>query len=122
MFFGRGWLKEPGLGTCAQGISMAKQREVKVDIPSRSRVSVKGEAREEGKGRKRGWFHRFFVGTEPQRGHSGRFAFKVRVMKRVGFGNWYSETVKDEETGELLHHCEESFDRHTGRGSAKNRE
>ena len=42
-------------------------------------------------------------------------------MKRVNFGNWYSETVKDEETGELLRHCEEPFNEHTERGSAKNR-
>jgi hypothetical protein len=101
---------------------MAKQHEVKVDINTRSRVSVEGEARKAGKGRKRGWFHRFLVGTVPRRGHPGKFAFKVWVMKRVGFGNWYSETVKDEETGQLLHHCEEPFDQHTGRGSAKNRE
>ena len=79
------------------------------------------EAREEGKGRKRGWFHRSFIGTEPQRGHPGKFALKEWVMKRVDFGNWYSETVKDEETGELLHHCEEPFNEHTERGSAKNR-
>ena len=100
---------------------MAKQHEVKVNIPSRSRVSVEGVACKEGKGRKRGWFHSFLVGTAPQRGHPGKFAIIARVMRRVGFGNWYSETVKDEETGELLRHCEEPFDEHTGRGSAKNR-
>jgi hypothetical protein len=99
---------------------MAKQHEVNVDITTRQRVSVTLEAREEGKGRKRGWFLRSFVGTEPQRDNPGKFAFKVWVMKRVGFGNWYSETVKDEETDELLHHCEEPLDQHTGHGSAKN--
>ena len=100
---------------------MAKQHEVNVDITTRSRVEVKGEAREEGKGRKRGWFLRFHVGSVPQRGHPGKFAIIDTVMKRVGFGNWYSETVKDEETGELLHHCEEPVDQHTGHGTAKSR-
>jgi hypothetical protein len=102
-------------------LSMAKRHEVKVHATTRQRVSVEGEARKAGKGRKGGWFHRFFVGTEPQRGHPGKFAIKVWVTKRVGFGNWYCETVKDGETGELLHHCEEPFDQHTGHGSAKNR-
>src|ERR1700722_14663068 len=100
---------------------MAERHEADVDIITRQRVSVRGEAWEAGKSRKRGWFHRFFVGTEPRGGHPGRFAFKVWLMKRVGFGNWYSETVKDEETGELLHHCEHPFDQHTDHGSAKNR-
>ena len=100
---------------------MAKQHEVNVDITTRQRVSVAVEAREEGKGRKRGWFLRSLVGAVPQRGHPGKFAIIERVMKRVGFGNSYSETVKDEETGELLHHCEPPLDQHTGHGSAKNR-
>lgn len=86
-----------------------------------TKSSVEGEAREEGKGRKRGWFLRFRVGTVPQRGHPGKFAVIDRVMKGVGFGNSYSETVKDEETGELLHHCEEPFDQHRAHGTAKNR-
>jgi hypothetical protein len=42
-------------------------------------------------------------------------------MKRVGFGDLYSETVKDEVTGKLLHHCGEPFSKHIERGSAKNR-
>ena len=100
---------------------MAKRHEVNVHVTTRQRVSVAGEARAAGKSRKRGWFQRFFVGIDPQRGHPGKFAFKVWVMKRVGFGKRYSETVKDEETGELLHHCEEPFDQHTRHGSAKNR-
>jgi hypothetical protein len=99
---------------------MAKQYEQKVHINSRSRVSVKGEAWKAGNGRKRGWFHRFLVGIVAQRGHPGKFATKDLLVKRLGFGNWYSETVKDEETGELLHHCEEPFDEHTGHGTAKN--
>jgi hypothetical protein len=103
-------------------LSMAKRHEANVHVTPRQRVSVKGKARKAGKGRKPGWFHRFFVGIEPQSGHPGRFAFKVWVMKRAGFGNWYSETVKDEETDELLHHCEEPFNEHTEHGSAKNSE
>jgi hypothetical protein len=100
---------------------MAKQYEQKVEINTRSRVSVKGEAWKAGKSRKHGWFHRFLVGIVPQRGHPGKFAIIDQLVKRVRFGNWYSETVKDEETGELLHHCEEPFDEHTGHGSDKNR-
>jgi hypothetical protein len=102
-------------------MSMAKQHKVNVDVVTRQRVSVTLEAKEEGKGCKRGWFLRFRTGAFPQRGHPGKFAIVESVMKRVGFGNWYSETVKDEETDELLHHCEEPLDQHTGHGSAKNR-
>jgi hypothetical protein len=102
-------------------LSMAKRHEVNVAITTRQRVSLAGEARKAGKGRKRGWFHTFLVGTVPQRGHPGKFAIIAQFKKRFGFGNWYSETVKDEETDELLHHCEEPFNEHTGHGSAKNR-
>lgn len=98
---------------------MAKRHELNLHISTRQAVSVEGEARKAGRGRKRGWFHRFSVGTVPQRGHPGKFAFVAKFMKRVGFGNWYSETVKDKETGELLHHSEEPLDQHKLHGSAK---
>jgi hypothetical protein len=42
-------------------------------------------------------------------------------MKRVDFGDWYRETVTDEETGELLRHCEHPLSQHKGHGSAKRR-
>jgi hypothetical protein len=40
-----GWLKEAGLQPATEAISMAKRHEVKIDIASRSRVSIEGEAR-----------------------------------------------------------------------------
>jgi hypothetical protein len=98
---------------------MAKRHELNLHVPTRQAVLVAGEARQAGRGRKRGWFHRFSVGTEPQLGHHGKFAFVAIVMKQVGFGNWYSKIVKDQETGELLRHCEEPLDQHRGHGSAK---
>jgi hypothetical protein len=102
-----------------QDLSVPKQHEVNIEISARSRVSIAGEARKAGKGRKRGWFHSFIVGTVPQDGHPGRFAFKDWVMKRVGFGNLCRETIIDEETGKKLRHCEEPLNEHTGHGSAK---
>ncbi len=32
--------------------------------------------------------------------------------------DWYSETVTDPETGEIVHRCEEPLSEHRGRGSA----
>ncbi len=32
--------------------------------------------------------------------------------------DWYSETVTDPETGEIVHRCEEPLSKHRGRGSA----
>jgi hypothetical protein len=100
---------------------MSKQHELNVSITSRQRVLVGGEAWQAGKSRKRGWFHRFLVGLEPQRGHPGKFAFKIWLMKRVGFGDRYRETVIDEETGKLLRHCDHPLSQHKEHGSAKQR-
>jgi hypothetical protein len=82
-------------------------------------VSIKGEGRKVGVGRKKGWLHRFLVGTVPQRGKPDTFAIIEQFMKRVGFGNWYSEKVTDHETGDVIHECHEPFDKHQRHGSAK---
>jgi hypothetical protein len=54
---------------------MAKRHEVNVTVTARQRVSVSGEARKAGKGRKRGWFHRFFVGNRTAARASGKVRF-----------------------------------------------
>jgi hypothetical protein len=88
-------------------------------ISNQQAVSTAGEARQAGRDSRKGWFHRFLVGKVPQRGHPGKFAFVEKLMKRVGFGNWYSEKVIDADTGEVIHECNEPFDQHQGHGSAK---
>jgi hypothetical protein len=98
---------------------MPKQYNQKMEIQSRLRGSLQGEARKAGIGRKRGWFHRFRVGSFPQRGRPGKFALVEAFMKRVGFGNWYSEKVIDEETGQVINQCDEPLDQHQKHGSAK---
>ena len=97
---------------------MPKTFNVKLDVQQDQAVSTKGEARQAGRGG-RGWFHRFLVGTVPQRGRPGAFAVVQQFMKRCGFGNWYSEKVTDQKSGNVLHECHEPLDRHQQHGSAK---
>ena len=56
------------------------------------------------------------VGDDLHRG-SGKWYKKIRVIDRES--NKYLETVTDPETGEVVHHCEESLSDHFGHGSAK---
>ncbi len=48
---------------------------------------------------------------------SGKWYDKIRVIDREN--NLYLETVKDAETGDVIHHCEEPLTEHFGHGSAK---
>ena len=98
---------------------MPKQHDVTITTQTRSHTSVEGEARRAGMGRKKGWFAWFKIGEEPQRGRPGRFAIIDKLKRRVGFGNRYKETVRDSDTGELMHHCDEPLDQHQGHGSAR---
>ncbi len=47
----------------------------------------------------------------------GHFVKLRRIIDRVR--DWYSETVTDPSTGEVIHKCEEPLRKHTGHGSAK---
>lgn len=47
----------------------------------------------------------------------GRFVKLRRIIDRVH--NWYSETVTDPSSGEVIHYTEEPLEKHTGHGSAK---
>jgi len=98
---------------------MPEQFGINIGIKEDSAVSLEGEARKAGKSRRKGWFQWFKVGTEPQRGRPGRFALVEKLIKRVGFGDWYSERVKDKDTGELIHECHEPLSKHQRHGSAK---
>ena len=44
---------------------------------------------------------------------------KERLIDRQA--NHYRENVTDPVTGEVIHHCDEQLDQHTGHGSAKPR-
>jgi hypothetical protein len=92
---------------------------VNLEIKCEQRVTLAGEARKAGLSRNKGWFHRFLIGRFPQGGRPGSFAIVEQTMKRVGFGNWYSKKVVDEETGEVLRQCDEPLSEHQGRGSAR---
>ena len=59
------------------------------------------------------------VGSEPQRGHPGKWANAYRDIDRVR--NTYDKIVVDEETGQVLHECHEPLSSHRNRGSAKRR-
>jgi hypothetical protein len=102
-------------------MSEPKKYDLVIPTVSAQAVSTAGEARQAEKKSRKGWFHRFVVGTVPQRGHPGKFAFVEKFMKRVGFGNWWSEKVTDSTTGEVIHECNEPLDQHQGHGSAKSK-
>jgi hypothetical protein len=96
-----------------------KQFDMLITMQQESATSVGGESRLPNEGRKKGWMHRFLYGVVPQRGRPGSFAIKEWFQKRKAFGNWYSEKVVDEKTGELIHECHEPLDEHLKSGSAK---
>lgn len=102
-------------------MSEPKKHDLVIPVVSPQAVSTAGEARRAVKNSRNGWFHRFLVGTVPQRGRPGKFALVEKFMKRVGFGNWYSEKVTDTETGEVIHECNEPLDQHQGHGAAKSK-
>ena len=98
---------------------MPVENKIVITMTQEQATSVSGESRRPNLGRKKGWMQRFWVGTFPQRGKSGAFALVGIFIKRVGFGNWYSKKVVDKNTGQILRECEEPFDQHINRGSAK---
>ena len=57
------------------------------------------------------------VGGESYSHKLGRWVRIRRVIDRVR--NWYSETITDPSTGEVIHKCEEPLSKHTDHGSAK---
>jgi len=98
---------------------MPKEHQLTLMTEIKVHSSVEAEGRKAGMSRRKGWFRRIKVGTFPQRGHPGRFALVEMVMKRVGFGDWYSKRVIDAETGEIIATREHRFSEHQGYGSAK---
>jgi hypothetical protein len=46
-----------------------------------------------------------------------KYTWMNRVIDRLH--NWYSKIIKDKETGEIIHRCEEPLDKHIGHGSDK---
>lgn len=47
----------------------------------------------------------------------GKYVEKIRDINRTD--NKYTEIVRDYETGEIIHFCNEKLSAHTGHGSAK---
>lgn len=56
------------------------------------------------------------AGNVPRRS-TGGWAFQFRRIDRLR--NWYSELVRDKETGQIIHQCAEPLNRHQGHGSAR---
>lgn len=100
-------------------MSEPKHHDLVLKIEQPSGALVAGEARQAARKSREGWFHRFLVGIVPRRGTPGKSAKVEKYMKRIGFGNWYSEKITDPETGEVLHERHEPLDQHQGHGSAK---
>ncbi|WP_295103784.1 hypothetical protein [uncultured Candidatus Kuenenia sp.] len=48
---------------------------------------------------------------------SGKWYNKERIIDKKNYR--YKETVRDPETGKIIHHCEEPLNKHIGHGSAK---
>jgi predicted O-linked N-acetylglucosamine transferase (SPINDLY family) len=64
---------------------------IKIEQPDAA--SLKATAFKAESSRKKGWFQKVFVGYVSQTSRAGAIAFVARLLKRVGFGNWYSEKV-----------------------------
>ena len=58
----------------------------------------------------------FIVGSE-QKASDGKWVYKERLIDKDN--NRYKELVVDEETGEVIHECDEPLKNHFGHGSAK---
>lgn len=58
----------------------------------------------------------FFSGSDLSR-RLGKLVQLDRFVDR--WNDWYREVVRDQDTGEEIHRCEEPLSRHWGRGSAK---
>ncbi len=63
----------------------------------------------------------FFTGDEI-RSADGKWMKKEWEIDKDCEPAWYTETVIDPETGEVVHHCDEPLKNHTGHGSAKPKE
>ena len=61
-------------------------------------------------------FHEQVVGADLHR-KSGKWMHKERIIDREN--DWYSETVTDPETGDVIYECHEPLSEHQGHGSAK---
>ncbi|MBN8964201.1 MAG: hypothetical protein J0H89_02230 [Rhizobiales bacterium] len=96
---------------------MPKTYKVELQVNVTAALCLHGEAHKGS--RKKRWFYRFWAGLYPQKSNPGRLARIDRSMKRVGFGDRYSEKVIDHHTGEIIHECHEPLSVHTGHGSAK---
>jgi hypothetical protein len=51
--------------------------------------------------------------------NTGKWMHLQRIIDRVG--GWYTEVVTDQETGKVVHRCEEPLSEHRGHGSAKSK-
>lgn len=76
--------------------------------------NIRGKVRE-GSGKK-GVKKEFFAGDDERRS-KGDWVDKQRIIDREN--DRYLEIVKDKETGDILHHCDEPLSEHWGHGSAK---
>jgi hypothetical protein len=64
----------------------------------------------------KGYFHKQSIGDEFCKDRN-KYVWKSRVIDRLL--KLYKEIVKDKETGEIIHQCEEPLNKHIGHGSDK---
>jgi hypothetical protein len=80
------------------------------------RDQVRGKAKDDKFSGKRKIRGEFIVGSET-RGSDGKWVHKERIIDKEN--NRYKEVVIDEETGEIIHECDEPLKKHQGHGTAK---
>ena len=99
---------------------MPKQNKVVLKIETKVLyISLFAKAFKAGLSRTKGWFQKVFVGLVAQRDRGGALALVERTAKRVGFGDWYTEKVTMQDTGEVIHQQEEPLSQHQNHGSTK---
>ena len=101
---------------CPKCSSVKKRIHVSTQIKATILISLRGQAKNKNLPKKKRLRWDSFSGYEINH-RLGKLVKKIRVIDRDK--NTYKEIVIDPDTKEIIHHCEEPLDKHTGRGSAK---
>jgi DNA-directed RNA polymerase subunit RPC12/RpoP len=103
----------PDCGSMKRTLHLELHDELNLDI----KESIRGKAKDDSYPSKDKVRRDFFHGDDLHK-KTGKWNKKDRIIDKDN--DHYHEVVKDPETGEIIHECEEPLSEHRGHGSAKN--
>jgi predicted nucleic acid-binding Zn-ribbon protein len=106
-----------GRTPCPDCGSTARRAEKEIADASTTQSSIRGKGRDRPPGQpgSKSWLKMM---SEPSWFRDGKkWVHREKIEDRRN--NWYTETVTDPDTGEIIHHHEEPLTDHRGHGSAK---